>query len=68
MHKVHTATFIFYLTLLLVVQIHVLYLVYPGTNKIVYKILKTIKKKQEIKKRDMLGEQRELTYNTVEYE
>ena len=44
MHKVHTATFIFYLTLLLVVQIHVLYLVYPGTNKIVYKILKTIKK------------------------
>ena len=43
MHKVHTATFIFYLTLLLVVQIHVLYLVYPGTNKIVYKILKTTK-------------------------
>ena len=47
MHKVHTATFIFYLTLLLVVQIHVLYLVYPGTNKIVYKILKKTKKKKK---------------------
>ena len=50
MHKVHTATFIFYLTLLLVVQIHVLYLVYPGTNKIVYKILKTKTRKKTKKK------------------